>query len=112
MISPLQVKLPVVPFKVQPVSPDPPERAMLPEAPAGPMFRTEVAPARRLKVVAVVVRLPPLTARLPAVVTSPLLGTTVKLAPPTVRLFVVTSKPLVASTLPARVIWPVPVEMA
>ena len=50
--------------------------------------------------------------RLPARVTSPLDWSTMKLAPPTVRLAVVTSRPLVASTLPAKVIWPVPVVIA
>ena len=68
---PVQVRLPVPPSKVHPVSAEPPERR-IEEAPlpVGPILSAVVAPARRLKVVAVVVMSPPLTAKSPAAVKS------------------------------------------
>ena len=92
MMSPEQVKLPTVPSRVHPVSADPPERAIEPAAPVGPMFKAVVAPAKRLKVVAVVVKLLPLTARSPAVVifhelpTSKLSKSITELAPEPLRI--------------------------
>src|SRR3989344_9572367 len=95
VILPLQVKSPVAPSVVQPVAPGPPARLtdVAVSAP-GPRF-TIVEVSARLKVEAVEVISPPLTAASPAVVMLPEGAVTVKLAPPTVRLAVVTSRPLV-----------------
>ena len=53
-MSPLQVRFPVVPSNVQPVSAEPPEKAIVPLAPVGPTLIVVVAPPPKLMVVAVV----------------------------------------------------------
>ena len=55
VILPEQVRLPLVPSNVQPVSAEPPERTIDPLAPVGPILREVVAPDRRVKVVDAVV---------------------------------------------------------
>ena len=59
VISPLQVKAPVVPLIVQPVEEDPP--AILTVEAASAMFKVETLLDNRLKVEAVDVKSPPLT---------------------------------------------------
>jgi hypothetical protein len=53
---PLQLKFPLVPSSVHPVSADPPERTICPLAPVGPTLSVVVAPPAKLIVVATLLR--------------------------------------------------------
>lgn len=74
---PLQVRFPVVPSRVQPVSAEPPDKTILPTLEAGPILTVVfAAPVNKLSVAAVEVILPPLTARFEAIVSAPAAVTT------------------------------------
>ncbi len=71
VMLPEQVRSPVVPSKVQPVSAEPPENAIEPEAPAGPTINVVAAPpilsvvapvSNKVAVGDVVVKFPPFAA--------------------------------------------------
>ncbi len=78
---PLQVKSPVASLRVQPVSLEPPARAIVPAAlPDGPILIVVALAVNRFPVVFVVEMVPPFTAKLEANVSAPAAVTT-QLAP-------------------------------